>query len=266
MEHNRNKLKKNHGYSLIELSICLGLIGIILGSGLAITNIGNNKEYEKISNAQLDEIEHALQMFVNRYKRLPCPARLTVANTSASFGIEDVCANAAPAAGVVQINAGTAEELWIGAVPTRTLGLSDNKIYDLWGNRITYAVPKSFATVGNQIRNAVAANATRAIRLQNEAGTQIYPLAATPANNPIVYILVSHGIDMRGGYNSAGTLRATCAGTQLDNENCDHTDIPANRDVIFRVMDLKKGKVTAGYFYDFVRWKSRIQIGAAALN
>jgi prepilin-type N-terminal cleavage/methylation domain-containing protein len=263
--------RTQNGYSLIELSICLALIGIIMGSGLAISNVGNAQAQASTTKAQLDEIEYAIQMFVNRNMRLPCPASLTVAENSASFGIEDVCANAAPVAGVVEINDGTAEEMWVGSIPTRTLGLSDSKMFDAWNGRITYAVPKSYATVGNLIKNASGNNVARLITIRDQNDNQIFPQPTVPAlpfTNPVVYVLVSHGMDYRGAYNNAGSLKASCAAAnvQLDIENCDHSDVVGSHDVIFRQMEVRASKIPAQHFHDFIRFKTRIQMGAAALN
>jgi prepilin-type N-terminal cleavage/methylation domain-containing protein len=262
--------KTKNGYSLIELAICLALIGIIMGSGLAISNVGNAQSQAITTKAQLDEIEYAIQMFVNRNLRLPCPASLTVAENTSSFGVESTCSGAVPA-GVVAINAGTAEEMWVGSIPTRTLGLSDAKMFDAWNGRITYAVPKSYATTGNLIKNASGNNVARLITIRDQNDNQIFPQPTVPTlpfTNPVVYVLVSHGMDYRGAYNNAGALKGSCAAAnvQLDIENCDHSDVAGNRDVIFRQMDVRASKIPAQHFHDFVRFKTRIQMGAAALN
>jgi type II secretory pathway pseudopilin PulG len=260
------------GYSLIELALTLGLLAIAFGSGLAITNSSGAKNNITLTNAQLDNIEYAIEMFVNRYERLPCPASLTQAENTASFGIESTCANAAAPAGVVEINNGTTDALWIGAIPTRTIGLPDKNMFDVWGGRIVYAVPKSFATSGNTISSAVGNDNTRIMVIRDGNNNTIYPQPAAPAvpfSNPIVYVLLSHGVDRKGGYNAAGALGTTCpnTNTQLDIENCDHTDaLAGNRDVIFRDMGISESTIASQYFHDIVRWKTKIKLGAVALN
>ncbi len=267
-------MKNIYGYSLIELSICLALIGIIMGSGLAIGNMGNAKSQSEITEAQLDEIEYAIQMFVNRYKRPPCPASLSVAENTVGFGVESLCSGALPV-GVVAINAGTPEELWVGTVPTRSLGLSDAKMFDAWNGRISYAVPKSYAVIATPIKNANVIDLSKMIKINDQTNNQIFPQpipTPSPFNNPVVYVLVSHGVDMRGSYNNIGVLKRDCnaplpADTQLDIENCDHADVVAgNRDAIFRQMDVRTSKIASQHFHDFVRFKTRVQFGAAALN
>jgi prepilin-type N-terminal cleavage/methylation domain-containing protein len=260
------------GYTLIELAVTLGLIAIIFASGLAITNVGIEKNNITVTNAQLTKIEFALEMFINRYKRLPCPTSFTRAENTASFGVEDTCANAAPAAGIVQINGGTSDELWVGTVPTRTLGLSDRDMFDIWGGRIVYAVPKSFATNGNLIKSAVGNDNTRIIIIRDVNNNTIFPQPAAPAvpfNNPVTYVLLSHGLDRKGAYNAAGVVGTSCpnSGTNLDIENCDHTDaVAGNRDIIFRDMAISDSNIANQYFHDLIRWKPKIKLGAAALN
>jgi hypothetical protein len=203
---------------------------------------------------------------------LPCPTSFTRAENTATFGVEDTCANAAPTAGIVQINGGTSDELWIGTVPTRTLGLPDRDMFDIWGGRIVYAVPKSFATTGNIIKNAVGNNNTRIIVIRDGNNNTIFPQPAAPIvpfANPVVYVLLSHGMDRKGSYNAGGAVNTACpnASTNLDIENCDHTDaVAGNKDVIFRDMGISESSIAAQYFHDIIRWKTRIKLGAVALN
>src|SRR5258708_6404476 len=78
------------GFTLLEISVVLLLIGLVVGGGLvtmtgSIQALQYNKTVEKI-----DAIEKALLDFSIASKRIPCPASLTLTPDNANFGIEAV--------------------------------------------------------------------------------------------------------------------------------------------------------------------------------
>jgi len=114
------------GFSLVELTIVLLIVGILLGGILmsvtAQMELRNTAETQKY----LEEIRDALVGFAIANDRLPCPASET-SNGVASPEIGGACTNN-----------------YNGFVPAATLGLQpvNNQGYaiDAWGNRLRYAV------------------------------------------------------------------------------------------------------------------------------
>jgi prepilin-type N-terminal cleavage/methylation domain-containing protein len=243
------------GYSLVEMAVVIALIGLLMGSALTIGGSKVERKNLVSTDASLDDVEAALIAFYRNYKRLPCPASPTLAESDANFGVEDTCSGATPTrAGVVQLNDTTADEQWVGTVPTRTLGLPDSKMFDVWGSRLVYAVDKDFADSTKTFDSEVADNAATAFRINDKAGNQINP---ADLQSPVIYVLLSLGKDKRGAFTKAGTQSITCDGTstQRDGENCD--SLTAATDSVFVDMDLVDSAIASEYYYDHIRWKTK---------
>jgi prepilin-type N-terminal cleavage/methylation domain-containing protein len=133
---------RRRGFTLLELSIVLGIISLIAGVGMNMAS-GALKAADRISTQErLNTIKLALDSFAKTYGFLPCPADRTLTTVSANFGLESRnvagtnCTVTTPATqGVVLAN-----NAFYGMVPVRTLGLPDNYGGDAWGDKLTYAV------------------------------------------------------------------------------------------------------------------------------
>lgn len=246
------------GYTLIELSFTVALLGVLAGSALAIANERTETRNIRETTEELESIEEAIHLFFNQNERLPCPASLTItenhATLSASFGVEDDCTAASPAlAGISEVHT-TADEVWIGALPVRTLGLPNHRMYDKWKQRYRYAVVKTFAD-GTGISGKVGANVADMIRIDDANGNQVNPAVV---DNPVVYVITSHGKDKRGGYTQSGVIASPC-NTTKDEENCD-------ADTIFIDQDIADSTVNARYYHDFILWKTKHNLGYGGIN
>lgn len=121
-------MNNESGFTLVELSIVILIMGLILG-GLALplsTQLENGRIKE--TTAQIDEIGTAIEGFAILNGQLPCPA------TPASNGFSATAGGGC----VVQH----------GFVPASTLGLvgprnSDNLLLDAWANPLRYSVTNS---------------------------------------------------------------------------------------------------------------------------
>lgn len=128
-------LQRQYGFSLVELSIVLLIMGLVLG-GLAMP-LAVQRENSRIKDGQtqLQSIQTAIEGFALVNGFLPCPA------TPASAGY------AAPSGGAC-----TTQH---GFVPATTLDVggvrnADNLLLDPWGSPIRYSVTDSDAD-GNGI-------------------------------------------------------------------------------------------------------------------
>lgn len=260
-----SRLKR--GFTLIELSIVLVVIGLLAVGGFAAINpiLESTKRTE--TRGKLEQIEKALTLWVMRYECLPCPADVTVASGDALFGI-------AQDGGGVAMNACQANALapscqhnnMTGVPPWESLGLSRDEVIDGWGNFIHYRVDVDLTEVEDDGLNGMVrcqsdypdggggsvdfdgtdcngsdADSTEALTVQNAAGDTLTDVAA--------YVLVSFGPDGSDAYNSDGVIQADKnAASVPQNEN-------SNADTTFVMEDpvLVQG---ATYFDDMVRYRT----------
>lgn len=118
------------GFSLVELSIVILVMGLLLGGLMMPLSIQRENARYRDGLEQLETIESALEGFAVMNGFLPCPA------TPSSGGL------AAPS--------GTACVVQHGFVPATTLDLSgqrndDNLLLDPWGSPLRYSVSASDA-------------------------------------------------------------------------------------------------------------------------
>lgn len=242
------------GFSLIEISILVGVLGVLMAALLPTGNIVLEKNRYEDTDAKLDAIEEAIQNFYNQRGYLPCPASRNESTTSVEYGKSVDCSTSP--AGITTVTPaapGDADDaIAIGFLPTRMLGLPDTHMFDAWDQRFTYAVIKELAIDDSQFSGYSTALTTGVLRINNAAGAQI-PSAST--STVVAYAIVSHGPDKRGAYTKANALGIACGTTEKDTENCDNDEVS-----IDTAINETSG---ANYFYDFIRWqlKSTIEEG-----
>lgn len=245
------RTKNLFGYTLIELSIVIMLIGIIAGSALHIAAESLESDRQEESAHILDDIEFAMQVYFRQHGNLPCPADSTLPIDDVAFGIAQPtpCIAASPS-------------LWNdahanrGAVPVKSLGLPLDFAFDSWEQQILYVVQTDY-TEGTppEITNHITDPDDTALPFTTEHLSIIdnfdVTMESDEPDNGIAYILVSFGKDKRGSLSKNAALTLPCmAATTLDNENC-------NDDIVFRDAEIVDTENNATYFYDMVRWKSR---------
>jgi prepilin-type N-terminal cleavage/methylation domain-containing protein len=130
-------LKRQTGFTLVEMSIVLMIVALLLGGLLPTITSQVEQRHEIDTRKQLDEIQQALIGYAIINGRLPCPA------TATSNGAES------PSGGgnCSSFTNGS----FVGYLPAATLGISGannaGKILDSWGNPIRYAITNVSATV-----------------------------------------------------------------------------------------------------------------------
>lgn len=189
-------MKPSGGFTLVEMAIVLVIVGLLLG-GLLMP-LAAQIEQRRISETQkaLDEINQALLGFAIANKSLPCPADPTLASGAAGAGQARAFAASACTGG----NS--------GALPWATLGVSET---DAWGNRYTYRVTVGFADTVTFFTLSSLGDST--IRVTS-GGTSV--ASAIPA------VIVSHGKNGSGAYNTTGTQLAVSADAdEAENSNND---------------------------------------------
>jgi prepilin-type N-terminal cleavage/methylation domain-containing protein len=134
------------GFSLLELSVVLIVIGLVAGFGISLgANILSGSD--RITTQQrLTNIRTALDSFVQKNGYLPCPASRADIPTDANFGVErrdpagSACTPLLGEADPISAGAANSDQAYIGALPVITLGLPAYYAADAWGNKFLYAV------------------------------------------------------------------------------------------------------------------------------
>lgn len=212
------------GFTLIEISIVVLIIGLIVaGFAQSFKIIVKQKKLENLDTSY-DVALEGLHDFIYSDPdplngdedevegRLPCPASPSAVAGSANFGVE-LC----PSVGVgscendVCVVAGTVGRLvFIGTLPTTTMGISSDHMLDHQKNRLTYAVTANLTVAGSMISG------------NPNGGVVVDPVVSGTPINDAHFSLVSHGDDGAGSYNAAGVLNAApCDAGTADGENCD---------------------------------------------
>jgi prepilin-type N-terminal cleavage/methylation domain-containing protein len=269
----RIKPTAQHGFSLIEITIVLIIIGILSVGALSLLAGANKQRQYADTRRNLDVVNAALIQFVSREKRLPCPADGALAT-----GLE------------VKVAGCTAMSR--GVVPWVTLGLTENDAMDGWLNRITYRVAPEL--VDPNAMNLTECDTAGTLPPVGSGASKScgacvapFPCARTPvsavlpgkglliqniagviqANNAgttgAAYVLISHGENASGAYNNSEVFvtGAPAAGTaELNN---------ANNQALksFYVADDYNANAAPAYFDDIVLYKTvHWVIGQARLD
>ena len=253
-------LSQMRGFTLIEISIVLVVIGLLLSGGLlALAPVLENAKRTETENA-MTKIEDALTLYAIQYGCMPCPADGDIAAGVANAGLSERNGAAFYTNQCVDDAGGTACR-GLGqdsVVPWTTLGLQESDALDGWGNRINYhltatatdpvfdtaSCPASTYTSGIfRCGISYPADAANYLIVQNTALAEI----TNPAERAL-YVLVSQGPDgdnARAG--QTGTVQANPRNTATQNENTDGDNTFVQGGPI---------GVIATYFDDIVRWKT----------
>lgn len=168
-----NNARLRSGFTLLEISIVLGLIGIMVGGSIVMVNNYIQQVPTRDTVNQLRAIDEALWNFRSTYGRLPCPADITLSITNNNYGREaSDMGTCAVAAGGSNFATGYGAA---GMIPVKTLGLSDSMGMDAWNRRIFYSVDIRYTR-----ERSFTDDTTKAIT------------AATKAN-PVVLTSAAHG-------------------------------------------------------------------------
>lgn len=261
----KSNLSQTRGFTLIEISIVLVVIGLLISGGLvALAPVLENAKRTETENT-ITKIEDALTLYAIQYGCLPCPANGSIAAGAAGAG-QALSDNGTYTANCVDDAGGTSCSALAqtNVVPWATLGLQESDAIDGWNNRLNYhltlatpvydsavcATPTTDPYSSGMYRCGVnyPSNAANFFIVQDTAGNTI----SNPAQGA-VYVIISQGPNGDGAYGAqAGVQRAVAAGSASETENTDADttfvqDIPNDRENV---------TPTPVYFDDIVRWKT----------
>ncbi len=233
-------IKEQKGVSLIASAFLIIVLGFALIVGKQLFEIWAQQDRIQTTRAHLDKVQDALNDYLLVNGRYPCPASLTapIDDPDETFGVESDCAEA-PAAGTFEADGREIEGVTIpvrtGAVPVRTLGIGDEYIADGYGNRLIYAVTRTYAhptdplPTGDDGAISVIDGDTSA----DEGGN---PATRVPGN--IVTLVYSMGDDDNGTYTLNGAQNEECDPDKISGENCDFADNAVFRNSVYRSQNL----------------------------
>ena len=229
------------GFSLIELCIVIIISSLMLAAGLKLFNLYMAQQEIVRTNDRLERIQDVINDFAKANGFYPCPAPISVAPDSPGYATATNCAAAAPA-GVTEVTGRGGRKVRIGALPARTLEMSDTYMADGWNHRYTYAVtvPLTNASTFDNDEGAIT------IRDINDN---------TVINGTAHYVLLSHGEDGKGSYSTGGGQFMACTATSgKDQDNCTNTT------ATFRVSQDRSTAPGSGYYDDFALYGTRIML------
>lgn len=219
----------NGGFSLIELSIVLIVMGLLLIPFVKAYDVYQTQKRLDDTKVNLSLVNTALANFYGVNGRYPCPADRSLGFDDAGHGVEQ-CATAPATPIGLQVLAPDScggarsrgfcrtqngpNNVYIGAIPYVTLDIPGSstpgsQTIDGWKNNFTYAVTASMTVESTFDPNLGA------VRINNEHGTNM---------GSVHGIVISHGKDGMGGFNVDGFETLCVAGTVQD-ENCDNDDL-----------------------------------------
>ncbi len=251
------KSRRNSGFSLIEVSIILVIIGLLTYPLLSLYN--SELEQKKVfSNiVKFNEITDKVNDFVKMNGRYPVPSSLVASFSDSDYGQEASgtapnCSGWPGNSGVNGIcDTGGADGILIGAVPFKALGIPPDSYYDYWGNKILYAVTKA------QSMSYVANAGEIEARGFDASG------ALVTIYNDVDIILVSSGETANGAYTKDGILVAACPNSSAtkDSENCDMDGVfilKANETIFPAVGSTSLGSGNSDFYDDLTLEQRRV--------
>jgi len=264
-------------FTLIELSMVVMVASLMTAGYLRYATVRKDTDSVTATNTSLDVIETALQNYRNTYGRLPCPSDLTLAENTANFGIEAAnkgsCRGGTPAANFVNSAAdpdaaqalytsentspyAIANQVVVGAVPTKTLMLPDKYAYDSWGRKIFYSVDIRSTGNGAFLAYNSSNSIIGAIAVKNTASDTL----ANALTYKAIYALTSPGKNGHGGYVrnfGATSVLFDYGSTDADEQKNCHCNSSAAATAFDRIF-VQKNKTNT--FDDIVRYKTRMQL------
>lgn len=254
---------RHAGFTLLELSIGLTIVSILAAGALTVGGVVVEQQRFTDTNTRVDEIRQALIDYFKVNGRLPCVAPQNIAMGDTGYGAElTSCATGAAATGATiriradgsacSASATDANCVRIGAVPVRTLGLSDAAAADDYGNKLFYAVSEDMTDA-----TKVTAASGRVTIIDGTGATVAQGTGTTGA----AFAVVSPGPDGKGAYKLINGVQAIACGSSanLDVENC-------NNNAVFRDTQFNNGNQAASFYDDIPAWAPKYLLTTASTS
>ena len=248
---NCQKTKKTRGFTLLEVSITMTVLGILM---VFVMQAYSKYRVDQVRRITIENVKAAntkIVEYLTLNAKYPCPAALGFPRNDPNYGLEGNCSISIGVDGTCDANGTCVEQgarvvvphgrpsVRRGALPFRALNMPESMSYDGYGNRIQYAVTERLTNSASYDPN----HGTVEIIDANDVTVLKQPGTAQ-------FIVFSSGVNAVGAYTTDGVRVNDCIGTANDVENC-NTSMP-NRQAIYRAMvhDL----TSANYYDDIVAY------------
>ena len=250
--------KRQGGFSLVELSVSMMVIGILVASFAYPYSVWVKKQKHETTVENVEQMAFVVAAFRSANGRYPCPAPLDIPRDDPAYGFETDCTDdtEAPVGGChatsgvcgaqslrtltgLDIDSdGTVDpdmnpRIRIGSIPFRSLNISEEEAHDGYGSKIIYAVTEVQATnSANPALNYPMNPLAGGISVEyDDAGGNRRSRVEPPGSAD--FVVVSHGPDKEGSFRKSGEIFGgnACDEATDDGENCDHAN--GNPDSIF---------------------------------
>lgn len=234
------KIRQSRGFSLVELTILLMVLGVIMTGFLARYRPDMKSKNFQTTQSRSEILRTAMERFLTSNGRFPCPADPTLPPDDPAGGKEQ-CIVAGGIRGLTGYQdaddlsdpiESTPQPVLFGMIPYTALGVSFKDALDGWGGTLAYAVSVPQTTTATYRENRGG------IRLKiYDPGSNAemdYMKNGIPANLDIV--IFSYGDNRAGAYSIEGQLIEPCASGFLESVNCSASKIMAE----FKNYDTKR--------------------------
>lgn len=230
------------GFSLIWMSILITVASIIMVSVLPGNEAGDYNAKTQADMKKLMRVEEAMRSFMATNLRRPCPASGTYAINTANFGKEAAnpgsCTGGTPA---VQLGPETSDTnctnnttgcIVSGVIPTRSLGLPDEFMFDSYGRRFTYVVDVR----ATQTKTCISLEAMNWNGVPTGTGGLIIKDAAGTTVDNTMYAFIQHGPSGYGAFPEQGSdaahriFSASTDANEMTNAGVDSTCVSGKSD------------------------------------
>lgn len=232
------KKSRETGFSLLELAIFMGIVGLVGATALQTYQTYTNGKAYQITSGRMAEVDSALTQYLSKNGRLPCPADPSTPPSSTTAGEElSTCATdptegptySCTAGGYCRSQGardantnGTPDLVLSGAVPYVTLGLDMKSSLDGWERKIKYVVAAKLTQFASYDEDHGAVD----VIYPNGSNALLINGGAASGTGHIV--LLSHGEDGKGGYTLNGGLHAACPASLADGRDFENCNEPTN--------------------------------------
>ncbi len=206
------RTQAQRGVSLIAMALLITGIGLFSLPAIQIYKAQNTLSAKAETDGKISNIQKALGAYYAQNGRYPCPAPLTAAIDGAGYGVEVNPNCALGGAGTERAAGRDGRFVRTGAIPTRTLGISDSYMNDGYKQRFVYSVTEAYA-----IQGTPAPRDSGAITIR-DGGNNV----ATSVEGNVAYLVYSPGGDINGAYDINGNRQQACNPAARNGQNCDY--------------------------------------------
>jgi prepilin-type N-terminal cleavage/methylation domain-containing protein len=217
----KNKIDTNNNcnkraYTLVELSIVILVISLLMAGVFSMATGSINNSKVALTNQKMKEIYKSMGTFLMINKRLPCPASLARSKIDdVDYGKEerDNANNNCGTSGIYTSSGSGLSNLIIGAVPIKSLNLGSEFAEDGYENKLSYVIDKRFTknfipptsgTLDDSFGTVGAGIVLMSAKENQVSGTALL-------SDKVIFILISHGPNGYGAFNSASGVQFTDA-------------------------------------------------------